>query len=96
MTPHRSRNTLAQELAIPHTPLLPQCRTFLLLNEAIKLALNTLEAASLAVRELPIESVADLLPHLTQINAMVPDEVHFLFLVLWTWVTAAAAVSGGA
>jgi hypothetical protein len=95
MIPHRSRSTLPQELPIPHTPLLPQSGTLLLLNEAIKLALDTLETASLAIRELAIESLADLLPLLTQIHAVVPDEVHFLFFVLWPRGTTTVAVSGG-
>ena len=95
MVPHRSRSTLPQELPIPHTPLLPQSRTLLLLNEAVKLALDTLETASLTTRELAIEGLADLLPLLTQVDAVVPDEVHFLFLVLWPRGTATVAVSGG-
>lgn len=94
LIPHRRRSTLPQELSIPQTPLLPQSRALLLLNEAVKLALDTLETASLAIRELTIESLADVLPLLTQINAVVPDEVHFLFFVLWPRGTATVAVSG--
>ena len=91
----RSGSPIPQELPIPHTPLLPQSGTLLLLNEAIKLALDTLEASSLAVRELTIESLTDLLPLLTQIDTVVPDKVHFLFLVLWTGRTTTVAVGRG-
>lgn len=90
-----SRSPLPQELPIPHTPLLPQGGTLLLLNEAIKLALDTLETASLTVRELVIESLTDLLPLLTQIDTVVPDKVHFLFFVLWTGRPTAVAVRRG-
>jgi hypothetical protein len=92
----RSSRALANELSIAHAPLLPQRRTLLLLNEAVKLALNTLEAVSLTVRELAIENLSHLLPFLAKVNTVVPDEVHFLFLVFGARRPAAVAVCRGA
>ena len=89
------RRALTQELPVPHAPLLTQSRTLLLLNEAVELALDALEAAPLAIMELAIEGGADLLPLLRQVDAVVPDEVHFLLLVLWPRRPAAVAVGRG-
>lgn len=91
------RGALAQKLPIPQPPLLPQRRTLLLPNKAVKLALNALEPAALALGKLPIKTLPHLLPLLTEIHAVVPDKVHLLFLVLWARrPTAVCAVGGGA
>src|SRR4051812_14567761 len=48
LSPTLNTSPLPQKLAITHPPLLPQSRTLLFLNKAIELALDTLEATSLA------------------------------------------------
>ena len=93
---HRRRALFTEELSIAHTPLLAKRRTLLLPDKAIKLALDTLEAAALAGRELAVEALADLLPLLAQVDAVVPDEVHFLFLVLGPWRAATVRRVAGA
>jgi hypothetical protein len=65
--------------------LLSQGWTVLLLDETIILALYTLESAALAIRELSIEALSDLLPFLTKIYPMIPNEIHLFFVILWSW-----------
>jgi hypothetical protein len=74
--------TLPQELSIPHSALLAQRGTFLVLDESVELALDSLKAAPLAVGELAVEVLAHLLPLLAEVDTVVPDEVHFFFFVL--------------
>lgn len=90
------RGTLAQELAVPHAPLLPQGRAVLLPNEAVELALDALEPAPLTAGELAVEALPHLLPLLVEVDPVVPDEVHLLFLVLGTRGPALVGVGGGA
>ena len=78
-----------QEVAVAHAPLLAQRRTLLVADEPVELALDALEAAALAVGELLVEALADLLPLLAEVDAVVPDEVHFLFFVLGARGTSA-------
>jgi hypothetical protein len=68
-----------------HAALLPGSRAILLLHEAIKLGLHTLETKALTIGKLAIEVLVDLLPLLAQINTVVPDIIHFFFFVLGPW-----------
>lgn len=74
--------TLPQELAVPHSSLLAQRGTFLLLDESVELALDSLKPAPLAVGKLAVEVLAHLLPLLAEVDPVVPDEVHLFFFVL--------------
>lgn len=94
VSPHRS--SLSKELAISHTPLFPKRRTLLLLDEPVEFALDTLEPTPLATGELLVETLADFLPLLTQVDPVVPDEVHFFFFVLGAWRSPPVAVVAGA
>jgi hypothetical protein len=73
--------TLPQELAIPHSTPLAQRGAFLLLDESVELALNTLKPAPLAVGKLAVEVLAHVLPLLAEVDSVVPDEVHLFFFV---------------
>lgn len=93
ISPHRS--PLTKELAIAHSPLLSKRRALLLLDESVEFALDTLEPAPLSAGELTVETLADFLPLLTQVDAVVPDKVHFFFFVLGAWRPPPVAVVAG-
>lgn len=77
----RNRHPISKKITITHPSLFPQRRTILLPDEPVELALNALEAPSLSMRKLPIETLAHCLPLLTEVHAVVPNEVHFFFFV---------------
>ena len=56
------------------------------MNEAVEFALDTLKPALLAAGKLAVEALTDFLPLLAEVNAVVPDEVHFFF-VFGPWQT---------
>lgn len=82
------------ELSVTHPPLFPQCRALLLLDETVEFALDALEAAPLTGGELSVETLPYLLPLLTEVNAVVPYEVHLLFFVFGSWWAATFGDSG--
>jgi hypothetical protein len=54
-------------------------------DEAVELALDPLGATTLAVGELAVKIVAYFIPLLAEVDAVVPDEVHLLFIVFEPW-----------
>lgn len=90
------RRLTRDELAIAHAPLLPQRRTLLLLNKAVEFTLDPLEPFPRALWELPVKGLADFLPLLAEVNALVPNEVHFFFFILGARLAAAFAASSAA
>ena len=82
--------SLVQKFSTPHLSLLAQCRTLLVTNEAVEFALDALKPAPLAVGKLPVKALADFLPVLAEVDAVVPDEVHFLFFIFGARWTATA------
>ncbi|EEP75899.1 predicted protein [Uncinocarpus reesii 1704] len=67
-------------ISIPPPPLLAQCRTVLFFDKPIVFALNSLKPVPFALWELLIETLPDLSPFLTQIDSVVPNEIHLFFL----------------
>lgn len=74
--------SLTKKVTVTETPLLSQGWALLFFDEAIEFALDTLEAPALPARELLVEAFTYFFPLLAEVHAVVPDEVHFLFLVL--------------
>lgn len=74
--------SLAKKVTVTETPLLSQSWALFFFDEAIEFALDSLEAPTLPARKLSVEAFAYFFPLLAEVHTMIPDEVHFLFLVL--------------
>lgn len=69
----------------PLSSLLAERRAFILFDEAVVLALDPLEPASLACGKLCVEALSHLLPLLPEVDSVVPDKIHFLLVVFGSW-----------